>query len=169
LNLNIRLTSKNSIHLIIILHIHHTCRPTSFYVGLSHHSFVLLYTVFIHWCTAPFEYLLYFRNISWRWQRFSAETCRVYNKQMNVRTFMLLYWSNNQCKLSNTHRLPPTFTMTRAHCKCFLHPKSTSCSHISLPTLHTTSCTHISLPTLHTTSCTHISLPTLHTTSCTNI
>jgi hypothetical protein len=65
--MNIRLTSKNLMYLIIvvcfllgispasedyyliiILHFRHTCMSISIYVGLSHHSFFLLYTVFVH-------------------------------------------------------------------------------------------------------------------------
>jgi hypothetical protein len=53
---------------------------------------------------------------------------------MNIRTFMLLYWSNNHCIHSNIHSLPLKITMTREHCNCFLHHKSTSCTHISHPT-----------------------------------
>jgi hypothetical protein len=43
-------------------------------------------------------YFLYFCNIVWWWPKLSAETCRVYKNLMNVRTFMLLYWSGNLWK-----------------------------------------------------------------------
>ena len=48
---------------------------------------------------------------------------------------MRLYWSDNHWRHSNTHSLPPIITITYAHCKCFRHSKSTSCTHLSLPTL----------------------------------
>jgi uncharacterized membrane protein (DUF485 family) len=88
---------------------------------------------------------------------------------------MLLYWSDNLWRYSNTQSLPPTVTVTLAHYKYFLHSKFNSCTHISLPTLHIYLLySHITSYTPHLTrvltyhllhsksnSCIHISLRTL--------
>jgi len=36
-------------------------------------------------------YLLYFCNIAWWWPRWMAKACRIYDKEMDVRTVILLY------------------------------------------------------------------------------
>jgi hypothetical protein len=127
-------------HLIIILHIHHTCMSIRGYVGFSHHSFFLSYTVCIHWYTATSFHILHFRNIVLT----MVETCRVYNKQVNVRAFMLLYCSDNHWRHLDTLCLLQVQAKPRAHCNCFLHYKSTSCTHKSLPTLQIyPMCSHV--------------------------
>jgi hypothetical protein len=135
-------------YLIIILHIHHTCMSISIYVGLSHHSFFLLYTVLSNDTLRHLNTFYIFvispddgRNFrpkhvaciinKWMIEHLCCCIGLTATGDIQMLTVCLLQ-SQSPVHIVSASYTPNLYPVLTYH---FLRSKSNSCTHISLPTL----------------------------------